>query len=574
MVTQRANRRLAAILAADVVGYSRLMGLDEEGTLAALKALRKALVDPKITEHRGRIVKTTGDGMLVEFASVVEAVRCAVDVQRGMIERNAEVPQEKRIEFRMGIHQGDIIFEDQDIFGDGVNVAARLEALAESGGVCVSSRVQEDVRGKLDISFEDMGERQLKNIVHPVRVYEITLSKPQRKTSAKPALALPDKPSIAVLPFQNMSGDPEQDYFADGMVEDIITALSRIKWFFVIARNSSFTYKGRAIDVKHVGRELGVRYVLEGSVRKAASRVRVTGQLIDAVTGNHIWADKFDGELGDIFDLQDRVTASVVAAIEPNLRQAEVDRAWRKPTEKLDAYDCFLRALPPFYSLTRQGVDETLELLHKAIEIDPRFAMAKALAARCYAWRNPQGWAASPEEERATAVSLAREAVECGGDDPTVLWMAGFTLWQLRVDFDGAIDLYDRSLALNPNSAQALALRGWALATAGHSDEAIAQLRQAHRLSPCDPEAFFTMSAMGCAYMMAGHFDDALQWTSRALRERPTFGPALRFHAACLAELGRLDEARDTVTALLRHEPDLKLSTLRERVPKIGRAHV
>jgi TolB-like protein len=393
-------------------------------------------------------------------------------------------------------------------------------------------------------------------------------SEPARPDDAlAPPLAVPDRPSIAVLPFQNMSGEPEQEYFADGMAEDIITALSRVKWFFVIARNSSFTYKGRAVDVKQIGRELGVRYVLEGSVRKAGGRVRITGQLVEGETARHIWADRFDGEVADIFDLQDQVTASVVAAIEPSLRQAEIDRARRKPTERLDAYDCYLQALPHFYALTREGLDDAIVLLDQALAIDSRFALAKALAARCYAWRNPQGWASEQEEEKALAVQLAREALEDGGDDPTVLWMVGFVMWQLRVDHERALELYERSLALNPNCAQALALRGWALATAGRPDEAVPPLLQAIRLSPYDPESFFTMSAIGCAYLMARRFDEAINWTARALRERPSFAPALRFHAACLVGLGRMDEARETVAHLLQLEPGLTVSAIRQRAP-------
>lgn len=390
---------------------------------------------------------------------------------------------------------------------------------------------------------------------------------PPPEAEPAPPLPLPAKPSVAVLAFDNMSGDPEQQYFSDGITEDIITALSRVKWFFVIARNSSFTYKGRSVDVKQIGRELGVRYVLEGSVRKAGDRVRITGQLIQAEAGTHIWADRFDGQASDVFDLQDKVVTSVVAAIEPSLRLAEIDRAYRKPTDKLDAYDWYLRALPHFYTLTRDGVDEAIALLDRAIAIDPRFALAKALAARCYAWRNPQGWATAPEEEKMLAVRLGREALQDGGDDPSVLWMVGFALWQLRVDLEGALELYDRSLELNANCVQAHTLRGWALATAGRIEEATASLALALRLSPFDPEAFFTMSALGWTHFVAGRFDEAVKWTARALRDRPAFGPALRFHAASLAGLGRLPEARATVARLLDLEPGLTASEIRRRAP-------
>jgi len=326
------TRRLAAIVAADVAGYSRLIEADEEGALGRLRVLRGEVIDPKIAEHRGRIVKTTGDGLLVEFVSVVDAVRCAAEIQAAMAETNGPLPPDRRIEFRIGIHQGDIVVEDGDIFGDGVNVAARLEALAEPGGICVSARVREDTMGRLDLAFEDIGQQQLKNITRPVRVFRVVT---QGQRVPEPALPLPDKPSIAVLPFQNISGDPEQEYFADGMVEEIITALSRIRWLLVIARNSSFTYKGQAIDVKQVGRELGVRYVLEGSVRKAGGRVRITGQLIDAQSGTHLWADRFDGSLEDVFELQDQVAISVAGVIEPALQAAETARSVDRPTKDL-----------------------------------------------------------------------------------------------------------------------------------------------------------------------------------------------------------------------------------------------
>ena len=353
MASKRVERRLTAILAADVAGYSRLTGLDEEGTHVQLQDHLRTLLDPKIAEHGGRVVKNTGDGLLAEFSSVVDTVRCALDVQRGMAERNAEVPHEKRIEFRIGINVGDIIIDRGDIFGDGVNVAVRLEGIAEPGGICISDDAHRQMRGKLDIAFADAGEQQLKNIAQPVRVYRVRFGGAAATT--RPALPLPDKPSIAVMQFENMSGDPQQEYFADGVVEEIITALSRFRQLFVIARNSSFTYKGRAVDVKQVGRELGVRYVLEGGLRKAANRVRITAQLIDAASGAHLWADRFESVLDDIFDLQDQVMESVVGAIAPKLEEAEIERAKHKPTESLDAYDHYLRGIASLHRVTRDS---------------------------------------------------------------------------------------------------------------------------------------------------------------------------------------------------------------------------
>jgi adenylate cyclase len=368
-----ATRRLVAILAADVAGYSRLMGADEEGTHERLQAHLRELVEPKIKDHRGRIVKNTGDGLLAEFPSVVDAVRCAVNVQRGMIDREPGVPEERRIRFRIGINLGDVIVEEHDIFGDGVNVAARLEALAAPGGICVSRVVRDQVRDKFDLPFDDLGEQQVKNIARPVRTYSIALGASSRAAppSSGAPLPLPDKPSLAVLPFQNLTGDAEQEYFVDGMVEEITTAIARLPWLFVIARNSAFTYKGKLVDVKQVARELGVRYVLEGSVRKAGSRVRITGQLIDTTTGAHIWADRFDGALDDIFELQDQVASSVAGAIEPKLRQSEIERAGRKPTANLTAYDLYLRALARSYRYTEEGFAEAVVLARQALVIDP-----------------------------------------------------------------------------------------------------------------------------------------------------------------------------------------------------------
>ncbi len=379
MAEARVERRLAAILAADVVGYSRLMGIDEEGTLNQLRSIRAELIDPKITEHRGRIVKTTGDGLLVEFSSVVDGLRCATEWQRGMAERNAGTSDD-RIEFRIGINVGDVAVEDGDIFGDGVNVAARLEGLAEPGGICVSARVQEDAAGRLDLMFDDMGEQALKNIARPVRVYRVraTGATPTETTpNATPteiAPVLPDKPSIAVLPFQNMSGDPEQEFFADGIAEDIITALARYPSLFVIARNSSFSYKGRAVDVKQVGRELGVRYVLEGSLRKSGNRVRVTAQLVEAETGNHVWAERYDRDLADIFAVQDEITEATTIAIAPAIADAEQQRAMRKPPASLDAWGVYQRGM---WHLSKAGNEDNAlaeKLFQRAVDLDPMFA--------------------------------------------------------------------------------------------------------------------------------------------------------------------------------------------------------
>jgi TolB-like protein/class 3 adenylate cyclase len=407
------TRRLAAILAADVAGYSRLMGADEEGTHERLKAHLAQLVDPKIGEHRGRIVKNTGDGFLAEFASVVDAVRCAVAVQRGMGARNTDVPAEQRVEFRIGIHQGDMIVEDKDIFGDGVNLAARLESLAEPGGICVSGRVRSDAMGKVkDVAFDDLGDQQVKNIARPVHVFAIRLGPDAVIAPAPPPLALPDKPSIAVLPFQNMSGDPEQEYFVDGMVEEIITALSRIRWLFVIARNSSFTYKRQSPDLKQVGRELGVRYVLEGSVRKAGGRVRITAQLIDTAIGAHLWADRFDGSLDDVFELQDKVASSVAGVIEPALQAAELARSADRPTDDLTAYDLYLRAFPHAFSWDKRLIGHAIDLLGRATENDPRYGPALALAAYCHRQLDLSGWADDPGMNRRQSLDLARRAVQ------------------------------------------------------------------------------------------------------------------------------------------------------------------
>ena len=580
MTADHVERKLTAILAADVAGYSRLMGADEEGTLAALKAHRRELINPKIKEHHGRIVKTTGDGMLVEFASPVEAVRCAVEVQRCMVERNADVPADQRITFRIGINLGDVIIEGDDIYGDGVNVAARLEGLAEPGGLCISHTVWDHVRDRLPHSFADAGEQSVKNIARPVRVFAFTAdavtklapirsetherSARDQIASERPAPALPDKPSIAVLPFTNMSGDREQEYFADGMVEEIITALSRFRNLFVIARNSTFTYKGRAVDLKQVGRELGVRYVLEGSVRKAEHRVRITGQLVDTTTGAHLWADRFDGTLKDIFDLQDQVTASVVGAIGPKLEQTEIERAKRKPTENLDAYEYYLRGIANHYPATTETNDEALRLFYRAIELDPGFAPAYGMAARCYAWRKVNGWVANWQQEIVETARLARRAIEIGKDDAFALANGGWALALVVRDLDTGVAFIDRALVLNPNLAVAWYFSGWTRNWLGEPEVAIEHLARAMRLSPLDPFFAGMQAATAHAHFFAGRSDEASSWAGMALRERPYAHTELRIAAASNALAGRGEEAKITVARLRQIDPALCISNLRE----------
>jgi adenylate cyclase len=553
LATERVERRLAAIFAADVAGYSRLVGADEEGTLARLKAHRRELIEPKIAEHRGRIVKTTGDGMLVEFGSVVDALRCATEFRDGMIERNAEVSHDQRIEFRVGIHMGDIVADDGDIFGDAVNIAARLESLAHPGGICVSARVRADATGKLDLAFEDLGAQQLKNIARPVRAYQVRAVRvaAEPMASAQRSLPLPDKPSIAVLPFQNMSGDPDQEYFADGMVEEIITALSRIRWLFVIARNSSFTYKGHAVDVKQVGRELGVRYVLEGSVRKAGNRVRITAQLIETAEGAHLWADRFDGSLEEIFELQDRVAASVAGVIEPTLQAAEMRRSFDRPTADLTAYDLYLRALAPIRSGEREKERyvQGLEMLRRGIERDGGYGPALALAGHCHLALDAAGWTNDADANRREGIQLARRALRAAGDDPGVLGNVAYVLAYFGEDIAAAMALIDRSLEFNPSFAQGWARSAWLRLWAGLPDVAIEHFGTSMRLNPRDRRAE-PLLGIGVGHFFARRFDQAEATLLLSLEEIPTWVPTYRFLASCRAHMGRLDEARAIVDRL------------------------
>jgi len=571
MSEDRVERRLAAILAADVVGYSRMMGADDEGTLAQLMTYRKELIDPKIIEHRGRIVKTTGDGMLVEFVSVVDAVRCAVEIQRGMAQRNAEVPREGRFEYRIGINVGDIISDANDIYGDGVNVASRLETLAEPGGIYISRVVHDQVRDKLSFEFEDLGERTVKNIARPVGIHRIQLAECVAPTksamaSGKPELLSADRPSLAVLPFANMSGDPEQEYFADGISEDIITGLSRLHWFFVIARNSSFTYKAMAIDVKRVARELGVRYVLEGSVRKGGSRVRISAQLIDAATGNHIWADHYDGELSDIFALQDVITKKVVAAIEPKLLEAEGLRSQSRSPEDLGAWDMVIKANSLFWRLNQAENETAMAILRQAVERYPEYAPARSMLAfvllvsgYIFSWS-----LLKPQLQEATA--LASRAVELDDSDPWAHLALGFAAFLQRRTRVAAAE-FRHSLDLNPNFAAGHGYLGWALAFDGQTEDAKAHLEEAILLSPHDPQNAIFNTGLAIVHYFAGRYTEALGYSRKTLQQRSAFTAGSRIYCASLAQDGQIDEAREALARLKEKHPELSIAWIEKNVP-------
>ena len=569
VASERVERRLAAVLAADVAGYSRLMGLDEVGTARTLREHRK-VTDALVAKHGGRIVKTTGDGVLLEFSSVVDAVECAVAVQAVMAERNQGVPEDRRMLYRIGINLGDILIEGDDILGDGVNVAARLEGIAEPGGICLSSSAYEQVRGKVPVDFIDLGEQTLKNIARPIRAYAAKSSGhlgasaasvlPSHSEVQKP-LPLPDKPSIAVLPFENMSGDPEQEYFADGMVEEIITALSRFRWLFVIARNSSFTFKGKAVDVKEVGRRLGVRYVLEGSVREAAGKVRITGQLIDAVTGAHIWADRFERDLTDVFALQDEVTVAVVSAIEPKLFQTELAMAVRRRPENLTAYDFYLRAMQHFHSLTREGLAEAIRLAHRGLELDPRYGLIAALAGGCHMNNVLLGYAIDPQFERKEAVRLVRLALSIDDSDPvTLAWAATVSAYLVGAG-ESEIEMADRAVALNPNSFLVVNGRGHVYRLAGLLEEAVRTFERVIRMSPVDPLLPHSFGGMGYALIELGRFDEAIVAGKKAQRISPSYAGGNYCLASAFAHLGRDAEAREAAARVLAVDPAFTIST-------------
>jgi adenylate cyclase len=563
------ERRLAAILAADVAGYSRLIGIDEEGTLSRFKAIRADLFDPKIAEHRGRIVKTTGDGLLVEFASVVDALRCAIELQAGMSEQNASVPADLWIQWRIGINVGDVVVEEDDIFGDGVNIAARLEALAAPGGISVSARVQEDAAGKVGVHFEDLGEQQLHNISRPVRVYRIGTG-----VAPGPSLPLPDKPSIAVLAFTNMSGDPEQEFFADGIAEDIITELSKSRLLFVIARNSSFTYKGKPVAITDVGRQLGVRYVLEGSVRKAENRVRITAQLIDATTGGHLWAERFDRDFADIFSVQDEITARVSGAILPALERSERERAARKPPHSLDAWESYHRGMWHFAHVEAAENERAQSFFRRAIELDPRFASAEAALALTHLNDITLFRSRPRADNLSDALQHAGRAIEIDATDATAHAALARALWMSGHHVDSLAEA-DLAVSLDPNSAAAYGASGGARLWGGRPREAIEPLQTAVRLSPFDPLVSLWLHFMARAYYWAEDYPAAIATARQLRRSFPNFRQPYNTLIAALGQTGQVDEARAVMAETLERFGDgfrqfmtLPLAELPELRPK------
>jgi TolB-like protein/Tfp pilus assembly protein PilF len=567
------QRRLAAIVSADVVAYTRLMERDEAGTHARLKARFTKLVEPKIAEHGGRVVKLMGDGLLAEFPSVVDAVNWAVEVQAKVAELSAEEPDEQRIEYRVGVNLGDVIVDGDDIFGDGVNVAARLQEIAEPGGVCISEKVQVEVRGKLGVAFADGGAQVVKNITDPIRVWRWSPGQVEASGAAPPPLAgaplaLPDKPSIAILPFDNMSGDPEQEFFADGMAEDIITALSRMPWFFVIARNSSFTYKGHAVDVKQVAHELGVQYVLEGSVRKGGSRIRITAQLIDAMTGKHVWAERYDREIVDIFALQDEVTEAIVGAVAPEFLSVEAKRAQRKDPGLLDAWECVMRGRALVWKMGREEVAEARKLFERAIQLAPSGEFGMSDLAFVHFLEFYYRWSGSPERSSDEMMRAAEKAVAVDDHDAWAHTMLGLVNVFAR-RWDEALLAVERAIELNPNFAPALGVQGFALALAGEVDEAIESIDNADRLSPHDSFMAFWIMGRVWANFIDGRYEEAVKTAQKAIRLAPTNPTYRRQLAASYAMMDRIDEAQAAIQEYLRLEPNHTVADSRKIPTKI-----
>jgi len=575
LCSKRLPRKLAAILYADVAGYSRLTGEDEDATHRALSEYLD-LISLTIEAHHGQVMHYAGDAVLAKFDAVIDAMSSAVAVQDELEAQNRQLSEQRKLQFRIGINLGDVIEDRGDIYGDGVNVAARLEGLAEPGGICISESVRTAIGNKLPLSFEFMGEQSVKNIAEPVRSYRVitktasdarTADNSANDSKEPPEPEPSDKPSIAVLPFTNMSADPEQEYFSDGVTEDIITALSNVRSFFVIARNSTFTYKGKSVDVKDVGRQLGVRYVMEGSVRKAGNRVRVTAQLLDAGSGKHIWADKYDGALDDIFDLQDQITSTVIGAIEPRLQRAEFERVKHKRPDSLDAYDFVLRGLASMNKLTPEDTAEGLHQFRLAIERDPNYGRAYACASWCYRRHVQISGMTLSEEDRNESIRLTDAALKADDTDPYVLWQAGLTAGLLENDLDAATALVDRSLAINPNAVRAWASSGLLRNILADTSTAIEHAERAMRLSPLDTAMWVLYSVLAIAHMQEQRYEDAASWARKSIRQHRHNLPAYHVLAASCTQLDRLDEAKKTIQQLLELDPELTITRLQEIFP-------
>jgi TolB-like protein/class 3 adenylate cyclase/tetratricopeptide (TPR) repeat protein len=560
------EHRFAIILCADVVGYSRLMGIDEEGTLAVLQSIRRDLVDPNITENNGRIVRTMGDGLLVEFSSVIDAVRCAVGLQRAMHSRTDELPADRRIRFRVGLAMGDVVTDGDLIYGRGVDIASRLESLAEPGGINVTRAVRDQVRDQLPIAFEDLGEHQVKNVARPVRVFRIAPDRgapaPSVAISTRPAL--PARAAMAVLPFQNLGGDAEAEFFLDSVAEDLITELARARWFSVVARNTSFTYKGKGVDSKQLARELGVRYVVEGSLRKAGDRVRISCQLVEAESGQHLWAERFDGTLEDSFDLQDRITESVIGSVGPVLRGAEIDRARRKPEASQDVYDLLCRAMPFAFAETPEDNREALRLLGLALKADPGYAPANAVAAWCRQQRHLMNWPAAQDDDREAAKRLARQAIDRGAEVPLALAVAGAVRAALTRDHDLALSAVDRATMINPNSALVLGFDAMTRCLCGAYDKAVAHAEKALRLSPLEPLVYHAAFALSFACLMTGRFEDAVTHARKSIEGNRNFAYPYCVLALGCARMDRRQDALEAARRMIGAAPSFRIGTLRK----------
>jgi adenylate cyclase len=562
MAEERVQRRLAAILAADMVGYSRLMEADETGTITRQKAHRAELIDPEIATHGGRIVKTTGDGVLVEFPSVVDATDCAVAIQRAMAEREVEVSENRRIQYRIGINLGDIVIDGDDIFGDGVNIAARLEGLAEPGGVCISDMVHQSVAGKLDLAFEDLGEQQVKNITKPVRAYRVTIDQTPAVSSAVPP-GLPDKPSIAVLPFDNLSDDPQQEYFSDGMAEDLITDISSISGLFVIARNSSFAFKGQAIDVIEVAAKLGVKHILEGSVRKMGTKLRVNAQLIDAASGGHIWAQRYDGDMEDIFEFQDNIREQIVAALRVSLTLTDKAFAERKPTNSFEAYDLFLKGRSNFYHFTPEHLLEAIKCLEEAIEIDPNFGDAYGFLSFCHWYGWIDMWPGF-DDTLDRAHELAERGVALDGTSAIALTRLGWVqTWMRR--YDQAVTNSEKAIALAPNNAEVYANYGDVLNYWGNPERGLEMVEKAFSLDTFHPPNWEMYA--GISHLLMRHYDKAVARFSRSIEQSPIYVHSHECLAWAYVELDRLDDARDSIKTVLEIKPNFTVQEAARIMP-------